>query len=685
MIASARTKDSYGAWTATLFRRGMSRPVRSIRQFAEELVVLPEGGPYGGQRFRVWRSPWVGLLFDEIDSGRWPEIVATAPAQSGKTLNLFVIPLLWSAAEMRCNCVVGLPDEEMWGDKWAVDIQPVLAASEELAKLLPDRGHGARGGKPKEAVTLTNRSVLKPMTPSGGEHTRSGFTAPVVSITELYRFTGQPFEELKARQGAFNRFGEDGELTTQRRLFSEGTLTSKQELPWTLRCTDDPQAAAISTESEIQSPCPGCGEYQLFDRQHLIGWRGCLSELEAAKAAQWKCPACGHEFGEDERRKSASLCRLVHRGQSVTSDGEVVGDPPPVARLFFRVNAFQNLLVNTSELAAEEWGASQLDPDSPSALDREQYLCTKRFAIPYELPTPDFRPLRASWLRDHRRGSFPVNILPPDTVCWTVGIDLGKFTCWFVAIAFRATGEMCVVKFGGVDTSLTRKDEQGEHVYGAVRGALERILDDLDEGLSCGGQIRQPDLILVDANWFQDVTFDVCSTRGGLPVIGRGKSQFKSREYTPLSKAGGDVKLVSSGWDLMYFRARQYWKLTLDADRSKLAVQAALRVDVGKPGCLALPREIDQRNLSKLCGHLAGEIKTYERNEQGRTVEVWKTTRGRHDLLDCAGYAWVGGEYLGWTPDNPVIQEQAETSQPAGTNYELTGLNGRPLSLAMRY
>ena len=666
-----------------------SRKIRSMREFAEQCVVIPDG-PFRGFKFSVERQPWTGLFFDLVDKEVWPEVIGTSPAQGGKTLVLFVIPLLWAACELRENTVVALPDEEMWGDKWSIDILPVINASPELSWMRPMKGAGSQGGKPKEAVTLANGVELKPMTPSGGEHTRSGFTARVVSVTELYRFDGDPFGELQARQGAYNRFDDQGNLTTNRRFFGEGTLTSKRELPWTLRSTDDPEAPPISTESEIYSPCPKCREYSLFDRDNLIGWQDAANELEAAQAAAWKCPKCEYIFGDKERREAAKKCRLVHRGQKVNSKGVVSGDVPRVARLFFRVNAFQNLLVTTAELAAEEWQGLQLDPESPVGIDKAKFLSTKKFAQTFEPPMLDFIPLRASWIRDNRRGKWPLNVLPDDTEYYTVGIDLGKFTCWYVGLAFRESGEIQIVQFAGVDTSLIRKsDAQGEKIAEAVSSTLNRIYDELDEGLPCNGGMMQPQIRFVDSGWFPEVAFDVCIKRGGLPILGRGKSQFKGREYAAPARIGGTDKAASrvlavgDGWHCAYVRERAYWQLTLDADRSKLDVQAALRVEPGRDGSLQLPREIDKKHLSKLCGHLAAEVQRQTRDERGRIVEDWVQTRGRHDLLDCTGYAYVAGRYLGYGEDE---QPQQQASNKTGEDQPpmFTGLDGRPFMVTER-
>jgi len=477
---------------------------------------------------------------------------------------------------------------------------------------------------------------------------------------------------LQARQGAYNRFDDQGNLTTNRRFFGEGTLTSKRELPWTLRNTDDPEAPPISTESEIYSPCPKCREYSLFDREHLVGWQEAANELEAAQSAAWKCPKCEHVFGEKARREGAKQCRLVHRGQSVDVNGAVSGDVPMVARLFFRVNAFQNLLVTTAELGAEEWQGAQLDAESPVGIDKAKYLATKKFAQTYEPPMLDFVPLRASWIRDNRRGKWPLNVLPDDTEYYTVGIDLGKFTCWYVGLAFRANGEIQICSFAGVDTSLIRSTEaQGIQVADAVNSTLNRIYDELDEGLPCRGAMMQPQIRMVDSGWFPEVTFDVCMKRNGLPILGRGKSQFKGREYLQPQRIGGTDKAASrvmhvgDGWHVSYVRERGYYQLTLDADKSKLDIQAGLRVEPGNAGAISLPREIDKRHLSKLCGHLAAEVRRQVRDERGKIVEEWVQTRGRHDLLDCAGYALVGGRYLGFGEEpQPAAPQQIQSEQP---------------------
>ncbi len=109
--------------------------VRSMRQFAEAEIVIPDG-PFAGRRFRCSRQPYTGLWFDAVDSGHWSRYVATGPTQSGKTLSCFVIPLLYHLFEIGETVICGLPDMDMAADKWREDILPAIEQS-RYRDLLP--------------------------------------------------------------------------------------------------------------------------------------------------------------------------------------------------------------------------------------------------------------------------------------------------------------------------------------------------------------------------------------------------------------------------------------------------------------------------------------------------------------------------------------------------------------------
>lgn len=166
------------------FSQARPRRLRSMREFAEAEITIPEG-PFAGRRFRCSRQPYTGLWFDAVDSGLWSRHVATGPTQSGKTLACFIIPLLYHLFEIGETVICGLPDMDMAADKWREDIQPVIERS-AYRDLLPTRGGGSRGGR-VESLQFRNGATLKFMSGGGGDKSRAGFSSRAAVITRNRR------------------------------------------------------------------------------------------------------------------------------------------------------------------------------------------------------------------------------------------------------------------------------------------------------------------------------------------------------------------------------------------------------------------------------------------------------------------------------------------------------------------
>ena len=100
-----------------LVARAKEPILRSMRQFAEEELVIPEG-KYEGARFRVGPQPFVGLLLDEIESSQWNRYVVTGCVQGGKSLFGFVLPAMYHLFERQENTILGVPTvDEIGRDK----------------------------------------------------------------------------------------------------------------------------------------------------------------------------------------------------------------------------------------------------------------------------------------------------------------------------------------------------------------------------------------------------------------------------------------------------------------------------------------------------------------------------------------------------------------------------------------
>ena len=237
-----------------------AKPYRTLREFAEQEIVLPNG-PHEGKRFSCDRQPFAGVVFDELQSGRWRRYNFTGPQQSGKTLVALVIPLLYYVFELRQTVILGGPDEDTLADKWAEDILPVIEAS-AYAELLPKRGPGSRGGSPLPKVTFGNGVSIRFMSGRGSDKSRAGFTARFSLITETDGMDtpgpasreSDPVTQIQGRTDAYDERAVN---------LQECTVSTEDGRTWT-----EHQAG---TESRIATQCPECAEWVTPERDDLVG------------------------------------------------------------------------------------------------------------------------------------------------------------------------------------------------------------------------------------------------------------------------------------------------------------------------------------------------------------------------------------------------------------------------------
>jgi phage terminase large subunit GpA-like protein len=650
------------------------RVVRGHQEFAESEIWVTNG-PHPDDYFRCENQPISRLLFDELDRG-WPRVVATGPSQSGKTLNMFVIPLLRAVYELREDVIVGVPEADMAAAKWEKDIEPSLIQSPNLQHLIPKKGAGSKGGSVKDSIKLGNGVSIKIMTRGSSDAGKAGFTSRYVFATEAAAWStstgnsaeSSPFEQLEARQRSHRR--------SERRMMLEGTLTDRWSLPWTLKAGDEPDGPPISTDSRIMCKCPHCPKWVMPEREHLSGWQGAANERAAEDLAAFCCPKCGAMFTEAERILMNRQALLVHHGQKI-SRGKVVGDLPPVSTLFFRYNGFNNLFTPQSDLGVDEWLASQRDPDSEEGDSAEKKLSQFVHALPYEpksftganLTRPQVR-TRVSLLRE--------NELPADTKFLTMGIDPGKSakTAWFQSIAARSNKTFAVPTYSNFDLDVSGSVEIG------LRDALDRIRDQVVEpGLMQGdGTRKEYDRVGVDIGWQTETVSDFIrdsNEAAGRELFigtrGRGKSVLDARNYSHPKRKGGMIKLVSEARYYIEenFR-RRLREVTYDADHWKLQYQrhfaAKLVTDeetgevIGPPGAITLFSSLNPKRHDTIAKHITSERQKSVRKAGKGITTIWDVTGANHEL-DAGSIAIVMAHIEGFriTKDN-VEKQPAKSS-----------------------
>lgn len=655
--ASSRLAD----WTI----RTLSPPrQRSLLRFAEQEIVVPTGDRRGA--WRADTQPWTRCLFNEMDSGHWPTVVTTGPSQSGKTQSCFAIPTIYTIAELAENFVLGVPDGDMADKKWRTDLLPILQSSPRLRSLIPTEGAGSRGGKVRDTIQFTNGVIAAIMSRGARDAGKAGFTARVVHVTEAADWSNSaetseeadPLRQLRARQRSYTR--------RRRRMLVEGTVKIAEWLPWKLKGEDG--EPLISSMSQLLTPCPHCGGWISPEREHFVGWQGAASEDEACNEATFICPECSSMLSDEDRRKANRDIRLLHYGQTIDEQGEIHGELPPVSTLWFRYSQWHNLLIEPSDLAEDEWKASQLPEGTQDRDDAERELCQFQWCIPFVSTLTKHEPLKASSVCKKATG-WPRNELPDDTVGVTAGIDIGDWKAHWAVIAWRQSGQRHVCAHGWIKVKRSKRDELSTR----IRAALHEFADEIGERgfLKRGSTTRiLPDRVWIDGGYMPDSVAKFVRDRGGKNsryrmCRGRGKSQThgSKSQYLQITRRSTAHPTCGLQWSSEPNYDRRILEYTFNADYYKINVHEGLRASPEALGAISLFTSTDPREHVEFVNHLLNEqLKRVWEAGKG-FADVWDQ-KGQNHWLDAMAMASVAGDEAGISPQIAAAYRPPAEHQP---------------------
>lgn len=656
------TAPMASAWrlAASKLREAKPRRLRTLREWAEAEVVIPTG-PHRGRRFRVDRQPFVGLLWDAIDSGRWRRFVVTGPSQSGKSLASYAIPALWLICERGETVVLAAPTKEQAAEKWTTDIAPVLATS-TYAWMAPQAGDGSRGGD-TSLLRFSGGGRLKFMGARGGDKSRASITARAALMTEtdgMDEATGasresDPVTQIEQRTAAY------GPAAI---VILECTPSTPTGRTWV-----EYQA---STASRIACPCPRCGEYVTPEREHLVGWREADTALAAGRSAYWSCPACAGRIDESQRAEANRRAVLVHRGQEVDRSGSVSGPVPDVATMGFRWSAFNNLLFRTDDLAALEWQASRADPEH--AADKDRALRQFYHALPAEPRSKADDEGGDVDILERVDQGVPRGVVPERCgYCLTVGVDVGRHVLHWVAVAWAKDATAHVLDYGIQDVPDGLAEER------AVIVGLRCIRDASLAGWKAGPGTRAADLLAADAGYLPDAVQAVAAETGAFlwPTKGMGRGQVVSRPYTAPRSTGAKVVRIGDAWHVVRLPGRGRL-VEFDADRLKTWARARINAPPGDAGSLSV-YAAGPRDHAAFAAHLRAERRVVEWDPRKGQVERWQQRRAANHWADALVLACLAARMRGVAVDAPPAGPANEQPKPMEAPAPRKRPPGRPV------
>ncbi len=625
--------------------------LRSMREFAETEIIIPDG-PLKGRRYRCDRQPCHGLLFDAIDSGAWRRNAITGVQQSGKTLAAYVIPIMFHLFEVGEGVLCGVPSLDMVHDKWTKDLLPAIAAS-RYRDLLPVRGEGSKGGRVRAEVAFGNGTTLRFMTGGGDDQSRSAYTTRVLAVTEVDGFdrvsdASREADQLSQLEGRTRAYGD------RARIYLECTPSLETGRIW--------REYHEGTQSRIAIRCTHCQAYVSPEREHLVGWQDAKDVIEAGEKTRLACPACGALWDEQDRRDANADAKLVHRGQTIHPDGTIEGDQggPRTDTLGFRWNAANNLLVQLPFVGQEEWRAAR-DPDE----DRGEKKMRQWFwALPHKPAAIDLTVLDAQ-LITRRTTPDPKGRIPTGTRHVTVGIDLGKYLCHWLAIAWKESATPHVFEYGRIEVPTA---ELG--VERALLAALKQFKADvLDKGWESDAGRRGGDITLVDSGDWPEAAYAFCEEAGSqfLPSKGLGIGQDKDRGYREVKQTGAVVVQLGDNYHVAQLPERRTYLVEVNVDFWKSRVHERLQTPTGQPGAMTLHatqggQPVEHLTLAK---HLTAEKRTSEFVPGKGAVTRWVAVHRNNHWFDAAVLAFVAGHGAGERIIQPVQPDPVPAPPPA--------------------
>lgn len=642
-----------------------------MRQFAEEEIVLPPGGPVQG-RYRIAYQPIDRLLYDEIDSGRWTRIAVTGPVQSGKTLKGSVLPVMYHAFEVKENVAFGLPTMDMARDKWRDDLLPVIERS-RYRDLLPTSGSGSRGGGRFESITFRNGVTLKFMSAHGGDEKRSGFTTRVLVVTEADKMDessdasreADPLRQLEARTFSFE--------SDRRRIYLECTVSIEEGRIW--------QEITKGSDSRLVSPCVHCGAWVTPEREHFAGWEEAETDREAGRRGRFFCPECGEGIDDEQRRRMIDATKLVHRGQEIDDDGTISGEAPDTYTLGFRYSVFHNRLWRNKEIAEQCWSAARAEDEESAERQLTQFVWVK----PYKPPKNDLTPLKPDEIKS-RVGGYGRGVVPPDARFLTLGCDVGKWYLHWTCIAWTPLRPYVI----DYDTTEVPSDKYGEEV--AIPRALAQLRDRAMVGgwfQAETGQRMHPSQSWVDAQHWTDLVEGFCREAGSAfrPAHGRGESQTNAQHYGRKTTTGKTVEHVGEQFHIQRNEVARLYEVIVNVDHWKSKLHRSLAAPLAEvlenadadaekvAASLVFFQANNANDHLRFAKHLTSEKQTEQFIHGRGNVIVWEKSSGQNHWLDSSMLAFVAGHFCGW----PIRDEAPEPVQPQPVSRPgLTLPGGRP-------
>jgi hypothetical protein len=572
--------------------RGRKRKrIPTYREFAA--TVRHPVGPLKGHTYDPDSDPCQAYVLEQMDSGKWERLfLCTPPQLGGKTLVAVLIPALRNVIALHHPVGYGLPTLQDLDKAWAEKIRPALLGS-GYGQHLPASGPGARGGRghtlqlsDPESGELEGMIVFL----AGGAY---GSTVAAAIVDEVDQFrTAEGTPQWGNLEDIFNRANSYGRKALR---IAVGTIENDSQ------SIIVPLVMEQGTGTRPWAKCPHCRHHQILTWDQV---RYDPTDEESARtSARYVCEHCAVAWPEADRQAAVRACLFVHRGQTVSEHGEIVGAAPRTSAFGMLWTALDSVRGDLGEVCVDHYRAKlQLDSHGDHGPMRKFYrykLCELYTAELEEMGETGpltwryllDRSARSTWgptlpvtdRAEDRQPMYSRHLAEPpqDCIGCVAGVDVQGDRVYWVLTAFRADGATYDTAWG---YEYSREDRAPHNL-----ADLHQLLDRVDIVLR--GATGPLPLLTVG--------LDVGDNTDALLAWLKGHHDWKATKGTQanMKDEPGDIPGIVHKRDGLYH-------ISVDAVRELL--HAAYRRPNGTPGAAHIPNGLsvsatDSAYLKHLC------------------------------------------------------------------------------------
>jgi hypothetical protein len=273
--------------------------------------------------------------------------------------------------------------------------------------------------------------------------------------------------------------------------------------------------------------------------------------------------------------------------------------------------------------------------------------------------------------------------LPANASCLTAAIDLGKYLCHWVVIAWWKGAGGCVIDYGRAEVTGTDRAMDNEASEPMIYRALLNWRDELlgKRYVDAAGSDRKVDAVFVDSGTFTDAAYQFVRDVHGAPFfVSKGVGNYRDKTTeTDRIKPGNHFHAA-------YQEAQGLWLYELDTDYWKQFVHERFLTPTFdeqnflRRGALSLFVQPNDRKHTSYAQHIVAEELVSEFKEGKGTKTYWNRVSENNHWLDatymCAAAASARGIYLlsptAENPNGPSVTPRQKApneqtaKQPAG-------------------